>query len=194
MATVAVSRSKLPANTLMAASPALSSTLRSRQLHSQREPVEVTADRGNDFLIAFQSESVTGAAGAIDEQLDTVVLRVQRLESAHVLVTEAERLSTGRHNRQFRAAIQEIIDPIRDRSGEMFAVVEDQHGPTARQFAHNLLPRVIRRSQGDAHRVGDRTRDQQRLANSRQIDDPDPVGPTAREGEAHSVTSRVLPR
>ena len=97
------------------------------QLDRQRQPVQMPAYLGNDRAVLFgQREAMTGRRGALDEQLDRVVLRLQRFDRPDPLTVDAEGLTTRRQDVHRLGRMQQLGADRGDVGEKVLTVVDHQ--------------------------------------------------------------------
>ncbi len=148
---------------------------RGGQFDRQRDPVQPAAylaDRGS--VVRGDREIRHGAARPVGEQLDRLASVRQRRHPPGRLAVRADRLPARRHDDQPGAGPQELLGQHGARIEEMLAVIQhQQRAPGSDEPGHRLQSRparLVRQSQSARHH----DRDQGRIRERSQIDQPDP--------------------
>ena len=160
---------------------------RGGQFERQRQPIEPPADVDDRLAIGgLHGEVRDQCANTLQEQLHGTVgrdVRIrrgvrngQRLEPVDVLAGNLEQLLAGGEHAHARRGGDDALDHIADDLDQVFAIVENDQSLERRKPLGEVL-RGLPWAQRHAEGGGDRRRDQRRIGDRCQLDEPGAVGP-----------------
>jgi hypothetical protein len=159
---------------------------RRRQFERERDAIEAGTDPGDEWCVrGREAEGGQNRLRAGDEELHRREISdgvapgecggVGHRERRHAVLTFArdqQRFATGREHPQRRRRAEQLFGERRAGIDQMLAVVEDEERGVGAEERRDGIDRVPARNVSQANRVHHRERDECRVRDGRQFDEP----------------------